>query len=247
MRTMSMPEYHRPVEAFQRPRCVVPIPSNTRTIQPTSTSRPSPDTVRVAATGAATTITCSTPGSRTLVEVRSAPRPSSSPRTEPLQFESPPLQPSNVGNPSSNQRRPRPLTVVDVASRAVLSDLAQDHPVLINRRRRSMRMLDLENSLALDRPECLFPDTAAVSVQRRLPQTSVPTTNPRVGDPAARRVNTGAETMDRLIVFPSTRFPIAPSAMRVTSATKPLSNSVNLRPVPNNNNSSPANERMSLR
>ncbi|UMM22318.1 hypothetical protein L5515_003592 [Caenorhabditis briggsae] len=86
------------------------------------------------------------------------------------------------------------------------------------------------------------------NAQRRLPPTSaVLKDTKRVEDPA-RRVNTAVETRDRLIVFPSTRFPIAASSMRVSSAAKPLSNSVNLRSVPNNKvNDSSANDRISLR
>ncbi|CAI2348169.1 unnamed protein product [Caenorhabditis sp. 36 PRJEB53466] len=90
------------------------------------------------------------------------------------------------------------------------------------------------------------------NVPRRSPPTLAPAplrTDMRARvDPPARRVNSGAETTGRIIVFPSTRFPIAASSMRVSSTAKPLSNSVHLRPVPNNNNNSPsANERISLR
>ncbi|PIC42303.1 hypothetical protein B9Z55_009425 [Caenorhabditis nigoni] len=249
MRTMSMPEYHpKPAEVSRKPRCVVYIPPTIPTTSPTISTSP-----RVPATklGGAptTTTTCSTRGSRTLAAGQSVPHLSSSRPMDHRRSGSQQRRPLNEANRSPLNpvvvRRPRPLTVGEEALLA--EPLHRDHHPVSIPRRRSMRMLDMGSS-TVARPDSLFLDTEAGSAQRRLPPTSaVLRDTKRVEDPA-RRVNTAVETRDRLIVFPSTRFPIAASSMRVSSAAKPLQNSVNLRSVPNNKvNDSSANERISLR
>ena len=208
MRTMSMPEYHpKPAEVFQKPRCVVSSRPNTKTI-PINTSPSLRDINKTAVGGAQTITTCSTPGSRIQAAEQSAPLQSSSRHTVHRRSGSQPLQPSNEENRSPlnpvGVRRPRPLTVGDGPLRVEpFQHQHLDHPVSIPRRR-SMRMLDLENS-TVARPDSLYLDTGVDSARQRSQQTSVaPKDTRRVEDPA-RRVNTAVETRDRLIVFPSTR------------------------------------------
>uniref|UniRef100_A0A1I7UMF6 Partitioning defective protein 3 n=1 Tax=Caenorhabditis tropicalis TaxID=1561998 RepID=A0A1I7UMF6_9PELO len=252
MRTMSMPEYHqKPAEVFQKQRYIVSTPSNM--MKTTNTFHKDPGTNKAAAAGIPTTTTCSTPGSRTPAAAQSVPHLSSSRPTDHRRSGSQPQPPSKEAKPSLSSpvvavRRPRPLTVVEGALRVEpLPHQQLDHPVLIPRRR-SMRMLDLENS-TVARPDSLYLGTAVDSVRQHSQPTSVVTKDTRRVEDPVRRANTGGETRDRLIVFPSTRFPIAASSMRVSSAAKPLVNSVNLRSVSNNkiNDSNLANERISLR
>uniref|UniRef100_A0A8R1I472 PDZ domain-containing protein n=1 Tax=Caenorhabditis japonica TaxID=281687 RepID=A0A8R1I472_CAEJA len=195
MRTMSMPDYYRQAEASRRPRCVVSIPSDT-TMTTTTAAAAAPlapistptATVQVAAAVAAAAA-CSTRGSRTLVVERSAPRHSSSP-----QIRRSGSQPQRL----SSGAPPPPPTQQD-----------HHHPVYITPRRRSMRMLELENSLTVDRPVSLFLDTAEDSARRSSPTTlarhqqqqRAMDTRTRVED---RRVNTGGEKTARLVVFPNT-------------------------------------------